>query len=220
MLSTLVGRHLDRYVDGFISFVWRRGVDPFVLTTLGFLLNLAAGVGFAWGYIFWGGVLILVGGAFDIMDGAVARAAGRTTKFGAFYDSVVDRYSDMVLLFGLLFFYLNRGDKWLVLLASLAMVGTALVPYARARAESLIEKCTVGVMERPERLILLSAGALLGFLPIALLIMVVLTHTTVLQRIHYTWRQLREAEKGEAPAERVIRLSRWPRGGGSPGGDA
>ncbi len=220
MLSTLVGRQLDGYVDAFIRFVWRRGVDPFVLTTLGFLLNLTAGVGFALGHIFWAGVLILLGGAFDIMDGAVARAASRTSKFGAFYDSVVDRYSDMVLLLGVLIFYVNRGDKRLVLLASLAMVGTALVPYARARAENLIEKCSVGVMERPERLILLSAGALLGFLPYALWIMAIATHLTVLHRIHYTWRKLREAEKGEGPAERVVHLSRWPRGGGSSGGEA
>jgi CDP-diacylglycerol--glycerol-3-phosphate 3-phosphatidyltransferase len=136
---------------------------------------------------FYAGLVIIGSGFFDLVDGEVARATNRVTRFGAFFDSVIDRYSDASQFFGLLVFY-ARGDRFFyVVLTAFVMVSAIMVSYSRARAESLIGSCRVGFMERPERLVLVIIGALFNRMAPVLWIIAALSTITVIHRIHYTW---------------------------------
>jgi phosphatidylglycerophosphate synthase len=132
-----------------------------------------------------GGALILIGGIFDMLDGMVARTRGTTSKFGAFLDSVLDRYSDAFLFLSFAWYLAAQGDHTGAFLSLGTLVGAFLVSYARARAEGLGEPCHTGIMERPERIILLIFAALTGWFDPVLWVMLVLTHVTVLQRIYH-----------------------------------
>jgi CDP-diacylglycerol--glycerol-3-phosphate 3-phosphatidyltransferase len=191
MISTKIGHRLDPYIYAVAKHLLGKNVNPNILTFSGFVLNAGAAFLLAIGYLRWGGFAVLGAGLCDLLDGAMARNQGRTTPFGAFFDSVMDRYSDMVVLLGILLFYALRGSTRTVVLTSVVLIGTALVPYARARAERVIKQCTVGLMERPERIVLLAVGAIFDFMVPILWILAVSTHFTVVQRIHYTWKQLR-----------------------------
>jgi len=153
------------------------------------LTNLASGIVFALGHIFWGGILLLLGGFFDMLDGAVARQESRVTPFGGFLDSVLDRYADQFALFGILIYFVQQQALPWIIMTVLAIIGTTVTPYARARAENIIDECHVGILERPERVIVLAAGALFGFLPYAILIIMVLANITVFQRIYHTYKK-------------------------------
>jgi CDP-diacylglycerol--glycerol-3-phosphate 3-phosphatidyltransferase len=146
---------------------------------------------------FYAGLVIIGSGFFDLVDGRVARLSNQVTRFGGFFDSVVDRYSDASLFFGLLVFYARGNRFFYVVLAALAMISAIMVSYARARAESLIGLCRVGFMERPERLVLLIIGALFNVMAPALWVIGVLSTITVIHRIIYTWQRTREMD---APA--------------------
>ena len=138
-----------------------------------------------------GGVIALVGAIFDMLDGRVARVRGRGTKFGAFLDSTMDRYSDMLLYMGLLILYARLERTGLMVLVWVAAFGSFMTSYARARAESLIPRCPVGIMERPERIVLVIAGALLNKMVAVLWIIAVLSNVTAIQRIVYTYVELK-----------------------------
>jgi len=138
-----------------------------------------------------GGVIALVAAVFDMLDGRVARARGRGTKFGAFLDSTMDRYSDMLLYMGLLILYARLDRTGLMVLVWVAAFGSFMTSYARARAESLIPRCPVGLMERPERIVLLIAGAVLNKMVAVLWIIAVLSNVTAIQRIVYTYVELK-----------------------------
>jgi len=194
MISAKIGHKLDPYIYTVAKHLLGKNVNPNLLTFSGFVLNAGAAFLLATGYLRWGGFAILGAGLCDLLDGAMARNQGRTTPFGAFFDSVMDRYSDMVVLLGILLFYALRGSTRTVVLTSVVLIGTALVPYARARAERVIKQCTVGLMERPERIVLLAVGAIFDFMVPILWILAVSTHFTVVQRIHYTWKQLRREQ--------------------------
>jgi len=168
----------------------RLGILPGTLTLLGLPVSLASAVLFARGHFRWGATAILLSGACDLLDGSVARLTGRTSHFGAFLDSSIDRYSDAVVYAGVIFYYLGEGEPLQVYLGVSALVGALLVSYTRARAECLIESCRVGFFERPERLVLLMLGAFFHHMLTALWILGTLTHWTVLGRIHHTWRTL------------------------------
>ena len=144
---------------------------------------------------FWvlAGLAIILSGLFDLFDGVVARNLGKVTAFGGFLDSVLDRYSDLFLLLALLIHYLKKGDPGLVILTSFVSIGTVLIPYVRARAEASNVPCNIGLMERAERIILLSAGVLFGWMESVLWVLAILTHFTVLHRIYYVWKKLRSA---------------------------
>jgi len=173
-------------------------INPNVLTFMGLVVN--AWAAFFFGYataenqrrmFFYAGLIIIGSGFFDLVDGEVARAQNRVTRFGAFFDSVVDRYSDASQFFGLLVFY-ARGDRFFyVVLTAYVIVSAIMVSYSRARAESLIGSCRVGFMERPERLVLVILGALFNRMAPALWVIAVLTNLTALQRIVSVWRQSR-----------------------------
>jgi len=138
-----------------------------------------------------GGVIALVGAIFDMLDGRVARARGRGTKFGAFLDSTMDRYSDMLLYMGLLILYARLDRTGLMVLVWVAAFGSFMTSYARARAESLIPRCPVGLMERPERIVLVIAGAVLNKMVAVLWIIAILSNVTAIQRIVYTYVELK-----------------------------
>jgi CDP-diacylglycerol--glycerol-3-phosphate 3-phosphatidyltransferase len=129
-------------------------------------------------------------GLFDMLDGEVARVSRSETEFGAFYDSVIDRYSDVIILQGLMVYYARKQMLEYVVLVGVVFMGAVLTSYARARAESLIHKCKVGFMERPERLVLLIIGGLSNRMEAVLWILAVLGNWTVINRIYYTWKEL------------------------------
>ena len=160
---------------------------------MGFFSTLLASFLTLKGFWILAGFSIILSGIFDLIDGAVARTLGKVTVFGGFLDSVLDRYSDLLLLLSLLIYYLKKGDPVLVILTSFVSIGTVLVSYARARAEAANVPCDIGLMERAERIILLSAGALFGWMELILWVLAILTHFTVIQRIHYVWKKLRSS---------------------------
>ena len=199
MLKALIGDGLDPILQGTSKFVHRLGLRPNTLTFIGLGVNLLAAWAMAVGEWLQGCSLIVLAGFFDILDGAVARNCRQTSAFGSFLDSVLDRYSDLSLLVGLLIYYSREGLILYQVLLGAAIMGTALIPYTRARAETLIPKCNVGVMERPERVLLIFFGAAIqSIMPVVLWILAIFTNVTVIQRVHYTWRQMREREKGQS----------------------
>ena len=191
VISSKIDHRLDPYVYTVAKHLLGKNVNPNLLTFSGFVLNAGAGFLLAIGYLRWGGFAILGAGLCDLLDGAMARNQGRATLFGAFFDSVMDRYSDLIVLLGILVFFARRGWTGMVVLTSVVLIGTAMVPYTRARAERAIGRCNVGLMERAERIVLLAVGAVFNLLVPILWVLAVLTHITVIQRIHYTWKELR-----------------------------
>jgi len=162
-------------------------LSPNTLTIVGFLITVVAALVIP-KRIRLGGILILIGGIFDALDGVVARTRGNATKFGAFLDSMLDRYSDAFLFLAIAWYLLERNNFTGALLSLGTLVGAFLISYARARAEGLGESCHKGIMERPERIILLAFAAITGWLMPILWIMIVLTHITVFQRIYHVWK--------------------------------
>ena len=183
----------DRIGRPVFHLLHRWGVTPNALTLTGLGVTIFSGALLAKGFFTLGGFFILFAGAFDVLDGGVARVRGGQDRFGAFLDSIIDRYSDLILLIGVLLYYAERGSVAAVGLCCITVMGTVLVPYARARAECFLPKCAVGLMERPERILLLAAGALSHRMLWALGILAVLTHITVLQRINFCRRHLPRA---------------------------
>jgi len=187
VLSAKLGHFLDTPLNHIAK---RIPFSPNTLTFVGFLTTLSAAIIIPKN-IRLGGILILVGGIFDVFDGVVARSRGKATKFGAFLDSVLDRYSDAFLFLAVAWYFRDKGNLTGVYLSLGTLVGAFLISYARARAEGIGESCRTGIMERPERIILLTFAAITGWLLPILWIMLILTHITVFQRIYHLWRILR-----------------------------
>lgn len=164
------------------------GLTPNTLTIVGFLLNCVVGLVIALGYVQIGGVLLILTSAFDLLDGALATQTTRVTKFGAFLDSTLDRYSEAAVLLGLLWWALQRSLTLEALLIYVVIVGSLLVSYTRARAEGLGLQCRVGWLGRPERIAVLCAGLILNLVLPALAILAFFTHVTALQRTVHVWR--------------------------------
>jgi len=191
MLSGRIGNRLDPYLNYALKTLFRGRGNPNLFTLLGFFATLAASIFILEEFWFLAGVAIILSGLFDLFDGASARNLGKVTTFGAFLDSVLDRYSDLFLLLSLLIYYLRKGDLTLAVLTSFVSVGTSLIPYVRAKAEALEIPCSIGIMERAERIILLSTGILFHWMEPILWILAILTHFTVLQRIYHVWKKTR-----------------------------
>lgn len=168
------------------------GVHPHVLTMVGFVLSLVSAVSFGVGSFQWAGFLLLLGGVFDVLDGFTARGSGKGSKFGALFDSTLDRYSEIAIYVGITAYYLKTSQTGPVLVAVLALAGSLMVSYIRARAEGLGEECKMGIMQRAERVVCLGFGALvLGssiFFVILLGIIAVFTHLTAGQRVYHFWK--------------------------------
>jgi CDP-diacylglycerol--glycerol-3-phosphate 3-phosphatidyltransferase len=199
--TSAFGRACGVLLDQIVRLLALARINPNVLTFLGLVVNI--GAAFLFGYanvdsqarmFRYAGLVIIGSGFFDLVDGRVARASNRVSRFGAFFDSVVDRYSDATQFLGLLVFY-ARGDRFLyVVLAAVVMISTIMVSYTRARAESLIDTCKVGFMERPERLVLVIIGALFNRMAPVLWLVGILSTVTVIHRIQYTWYRTRLME--------------------------
>ncbi len=175
-------------------------IHPNALTFIGLIINGVAALLLAQGRFLAAGLVIIGAGLFDMVDGRVARETNQVTRFGAFFDSVIDRYSDLVLLMGLLVYYASINRFFYIILTAVVMLGSVMVSYTRARAESLIPKCKVGFMERPERMVLLIIGALFNRMAPVLWVLAVLSNITVGHRMLYTWQATRKAD-AEAPRE-------------------
>lgn len=196
MLKAKIGDRLDPYLYNTSRLIQRMGLKPNALTLIGLSLNGLAAWALAVGEWLQGASLIILAGFFDIMDGAVARNCGETSTFGSFLDSVLDRYSDLSLLIGLLIFYAQQKIVLYQVLLGLSLMGTALIPYARARAELLMPQCNVGILERPERILLIFFGAAIPqIMEIIIWILAILTNFTVVQRVLYAYRYMSGKEK-------------------------
>jgi CDP-diacylglycerol--glycerol-3-phosphate 3-phosphatidyltransferase len=177
----------------------RLRIHPNILTLVGVLVNVAAAWALALGHFASAGVFMIVANIFDFIDGKVARELKWESSFGGFWDSVMDRISDISLFVGLIYLYSQLGRTDYVMVTALAMMFAVLTSYTRARAESLVEKCKVGFMERPERIVLFMIGAFTNRMAAVLWVVLVLSVSTVFARIYFTWRTLQEARE-EVPA--------------------
>ncbi|NOX20526.1 MAG: CDP-alcohol phosphatidyltransferase family protein [Nitrospirae bacterium] len=185
MISARLGHFLDKPLEPIAK---RIRITPNFFTVAGFVVTTAAATTIVFNPRI-GGILILAGGAFDILDGVVARTNGKVTEFGAFLDSVLDRYSDAFVFLAIALYLYLQGDNIGALLSIGTMVGAFLISYARARAEGLGIDCHTGLMERPERVILTSIACITGYFLPVLVALFVLTHLTVLQRILHVKKQ-------------------------------
>ncbi|MGE5813799.1 MAG: CDP-alcohol phosphatidyltransferase family protein [Acidobacteriota bacterium] len=170
-------------------------IHPNVLTFVGVLINVAAACALGVGRFVTAGVIMIVANIFDFIDGKVAQETQLVSKFGGFWDSVIDRFSDIALFIGLIYLYSQHGRTDYVMITAIAMLFSIMTSYARARAESLIPKCKVGFMERPERIVLFMIGAFTNRMAAVMWVILVLSIVTVADRIFYTWRELRAAEQ-------------------------
>jgi CDP-diacylglycerol--glycerol-3-phosphate 3-phosphatidyltransferase len=170
---------------------WR--IHPNTLTFIGVLINVAAAWALALGKFVTAGVIMIIANIFDFIDGKVAHESQAVSAFGGFWDSVIDRFSDISLFIGLIFLYSQRERTDYVMIAALAMMFAIMTSYTRARAESLIPKCKVGFMERPERIVLFMIGAFTNRMAAVLWVILILSIFTVADRIILTHRELRNA---------------------------
>ena len=163
------------------------GIHPNVLTLIGVLVNVGAAWALARHRFVLAGVIMIVANIFDFIDGKVAHITGKQSEFGAFWDSTLDRFSDLALFTGLIWLYADLGRNGYVLIATLTLIFSIMTSYARARAECLIEKCKVGFMERPERIVLFMIGAFTNRMAGILWVILVLSIVAVANRIYYTY---------------------------------
>lgn len=175
-----------------VNFFIAHSLNPNWFTTAGFILSVVTAVVFAFGKLPLAGALILLAGTFDIVDGRVARATNRVTKFGALYDSALDRYAEVFVFFGVAYHFVDLGYLWRSVAVCIALGGSMMVSYIRARAEGLDLECKVGIMQRPERIVLLGLGSISTLfyyyaLDVAIWIIAVLANFTAIQRLYHVW---------------------------------
>jgi CDP-diacylglycerol--glycerol-3-phosphate 3-phosphatidyltransferase len=185
---------LERLLHRLLPALFRSQLPPDALTVVGTLVSLAAAVAFARGAFRAGALLLLAGGVFDLVDGALARRQGTSSRFGAFLDSTLDRLVDMAVFVGLMVHYAGSARAELVTLTGVALIGSVMTSYAKARAEQLGPKIDVGVIERGERVVLLALGGLTGFMLPVLWVLAVGGAITVAQRFARAHRELAAAE--------------------------
>jgi CDP-diacylglycerol--glycerol-3-phosphate 3-phosphatidyltransferase len=162
-------------------------IHPNTLTLIGVLINVAAAWALGRDHFLLAGIIMIVANIFDFIDGKVAHLTNTVSRFGAFWDSTLDRFSDIALFLGLIYLYSDLRRTDYVMVAALAMMFSIMTSYARARAESLIDKCKVGFMERPERIVLFMIGAFTDRMAAVLWVILILSIVTVANRIHYTY---------------------------------
>ena len=196
MISQRIGQGALVIRRGIVRLLTILRVSPNHLTFLGFVGSILTAFAFAGGRFHLAGIILIVAGLFDMVDGMVARITAAETPFGAFFDSIMDRYSDLIMYLGLMIYYGIQGRNHYMVLVGVVMMGSVLTSYARARAESLIPSCKVGFLERPERIVLLIIGSFYYMDPV-LWVIAILSNWTVVHRILYTRSEMRRA-KGEA----------------------
>ena len=195
MISELIGARIRNATLRIGEQLARLGLTPNALTAIGLALNVLVAVVIATGRLVPGGILLLLASGFDLLDGAVARASGTVTRFGGFLDSTIDRYSEAVVMAGVLVYILGTDDYWIgSLLVFTATIGSIMISYARARAEAAGWKASVGLLARPERVVVLALGLLTGFVIPALWILAIGAQLTVVARMAHVWRLSRAVE--------------------------
>src|SRR5437868_1537867 len=199
MFSRRIQQRARHLVALLIRPLARLGVTPNTLTVIGLLISILTAVVIAQGYLVAGGLLVLFAGIFDMFDGAMARFLNTATTFGAFFDSTLDRYSESIILFGMLVYALQRPDLhdifwpfaheqlWMIAVIFIAVVGSLMVSYTKARAEGLGLECKTGLLARPERVILLAIGLLSGMSIWAVTLLAIFSQGTAIERIIYVW---------------------------------
>jgi CDP-diacylglycerol--glycerol-3-phosphate 3-phosphatidyltransferase len=219
MFGASIGRAAQRIIDAIVRWLAIGHINPNILTVIGVALNVGCGVLFGVGWFFAAGIALIVANLFDMLDGQVARLSGRVTRFGGFLDSSLDRLSDMVVFVGLMVFYARdtpAHSTLNVFLAGAGLMGSVMVSYASARAESLIPKCDVGFLRRPERVVLFIIGALsthpgsnnffANRMPAVLWVLAVGSYWTFAHRMYHTWRELAKVEAAKTenvPAQEI-----------------
>jgi CDP-diacylglycerol--glycerol-3-phosphate 3-phosphatidyltransferase len=199
-ITRAIGWFFGRIINGIVSALALSRVHPNVLTFVGLLINIWAAFLFGAGKFRAGGIVVIGAGLFDMVDGRVARETNRVTRFGGFFDSVLDRYSDLGLLVGLLVYYASINRYFYVVLTAIVMTGTVMVSYTRARAENTIPRCKVGFLERPERVVLIIIGALFNRMAQVLWVIAILSNITVIHRMIYTWQEAKRLEEAQLRA--------------------
>jgi len=190
MVTDKIGQGGNWLLNILVAGLSRLHINPNLLTLLGFIINIVAAFYLAYGQFLIAGAIIFLAGAMDMLDGAVARRTHTDSDFGAFFDSVIDRYSDMTLFLGLVIYYGKMDRMDYVVLVGVCIMGSMMTSYVRARAENLLKKCKVGFLERPERVVLLIIGTLFGRMEAVLWVIAVLSNWTVISRIFYTLHEL------------------------------
>jgi len=178
-------------IDPFIQLLTRWDIHPNTFTTLGFIVSCISTYFMTLGLFRIAALLVLLAGLFDTIDGKLARDSGKVSKFGALFDSTLDRYSEVILFFGMAYYFIEHDMYLSSIAVAVAMGGSLMVSYIRARAEGLGFECKVGILQRPERLLLISLGGLihLSALVAAIWIIAVLSNITAIVRIVHVWRE-------------------------------
>jgi CDP-diacylglycerol--glycerol-3-phosphate 3-phosphatidyltransferase len=218
MFGASIGRAGQRIIDAMVRWLARGHINPNILTFVGVAINVGSGLLFGFGWFFWAGIVLIVANLFDMLDGQVARLSGRVTSFGGFLDSSLDRLSDMVVFVGLMVFYaraIEYHSTLNVFLAGAGLMGSVMVSYASARAESMIPKCDVGFLRRPERVVLFIIGALstvpgsnnffANRMPAVLWVLAIGSYWTFAHRMYHTWTEVNKNEVKEKLAEAELR---------------
>jgi CDP-diacylglycerol--glycerol-3-phosphate 3-phosphatidyltransferase len=209
--TSAVGKYCGKLLYKIVDGLALTRISPNTLTFIGLLINVVAALIFGFASsdnnqprrFLYAGLVIIGAGIFDMVDGRVARATNQVTVFGAFFDSVIDRYSDVAIFFGLLVYYARANRFFYVVMVAFVMTTSVMVSYTRARAESLIPSCKVGFMERPERIVLVIIGALWNKMAPVMWVLAILSTITVIHRIRYTYlisTAQEAAEKQNVPA--------------------
>ena len=199
-----------RIIDSMVRGLASAGVHPNILTTVGVSINVGCAVLFGFGEFFWAGIVLIVANLFDMLDGNVARLSGKTTRFGGFLDSSLDRLSDMVSFLGIIIFYAgNRPEHSLlnVALAGVGLIGSVMVSYSTARSEGFGVKANVGFLQRPERIVLLIIGALstvpnsdsffANRMPQVLWVLAIASLWTFVHRMFFIWKEFEKMDAAE-----------------------
>jgi len=215
-----IGRGAQRIIDAMVRWLAYGHINPNILTVIGVAINVGSGLLFGLGYFFSAGIVLIVANLFDMLDGQVARLSGRVTQYGGFLDSSLDRLSDMVVFVGLMVFYARETQfhsTLNVFLAGAGLMGSVMVSYASARAESLIPKCDVGFLRRPERVVLFIIGALsthpgstnffANRMPAVLWVLAVGSYWTFAHRMYHTWYELNKVSTKSATDESQASIS-------------
>ncbi len=188
MLTNLGRQLLTGVLTSVANFIRWTGISPNLVTFLGFCLTAVSAVFAAYGQFLVAGIFLMLGGSLDALDGTLARVTGRVSRYGAFLDSTLDRYSEILAYLGLLFFYTQRGERLEILLIYITIAGSLLVSYTRARAEGIGVSCKGGLFTRAERWGTLVLGLLFNQMRLALWILAIFSNITALQRIYIVWR--------------------------------
>ncbi len=198
--TRVIGIACGTVIDRIVRWLALSRIHPNVLTFIGLVINIWAAWLLSQGKFRWAGVVVICAGLFDMVDGRVARATRQVTRFGGFFDSVVDRYSDLALYMGLLVYYASINRFFYIVLTAIVMTGSVMTSYARARAENVIPGCKVGFLERPERIVLIIIGALFDRMAAVLWVIAVFSNLTVIHRMIYTWQEATRLEDAQLRA--------------------